>query len=91
MQIKRHTPLYLHDRNSCFSGESRRFCTEAKTELQQLMLLEGEHHSLLLEESEDSRVSDDERAKAQRTTLQIESLIAQQKKLEIKWLPQILK
>jgi hypothetical protein len=85
------TPLYLHERNSCFSGESRLFCTEAKTELRQLMLLEGEVHSLLLNETQDSRVSDDERAKAQQTAAQIELLIAQQKNLEIKWLPQILK
>src|SRR5438093_1278912 len=57
-QIKTRTPVYLHDRDSCFSGQSRSFCTRAKTELQQLMLLEGEVHSLSLNETQDSRVSD---------------------------------
>jgi hypothetical protein len=89
-QIKTRTPLYLHDRNSCFSGQSRSYCTRAKTELQQLMLLEGEVHSLSLNETQDSRVSDHERAKAKQTAVKIESLIAQQKKLEINWSPQVL-
>jgi hypothetical protein len=82
-----HLSRYLSDRNSCFSEHFSFFCTEAKTQLQQLILLEGEAHSLLLDESQDSRMSDSERAKAQQAAVKTESLIAQQRKLGTKWLP----